>query len=625
MPIRITGMSSGLDTEAIVSALVSSYDFKKEKYVKAQTKLSWKQEAWGTLNTKVYNLYTDIGNMRYSSAYSLKKTTVSDSTKATVTASGEAVNSTQSLRINKLAKAGYLTGGKLTTPDGEGKITKDTKLVSLGYNGGSSQGKINVTSEGKTTAITVDQNTTVSDFVNKLKDAGVNANYDEANNRIFVGAKESGSEHDFTITAGDNNGIDALSAFGLLTKDAKDAYTSKATTFATYNAEGKYDAGTTNSNIHSAIKTLHDLATEYNAAGTTDERKAQIETLFENFKEPVSGVDSAADKYLKLMTQYKPNYTMNDWLQTDVDSLSTAIWEEVDTAAKVKDGTIDLTNDNTADRIEGADAEIVLNGATFTNSTNSFTINGLTIQAQAVTDGEISITTSTDTSGLYDKVKEFLSSYNSVINEMMKLYNADSSSGYEPLSDDEKNEMSDKEIEKWEAKIKDSLLRRDSTLSNLISTMTSAMMSTLNINGETLSWSTFGIGTLGFLNASKNENYAYHIDGDTEDSKTSGKEDKLTAALAADPDRVIEFMKGMSSKLYSALDEKMKSNAVSSVYTVYNDKEMASEYSSYNSLIKQWTNRVSDLEDSYYKKFSKMESALSKLQGNSSSISSLLG
>ena len=38
MPIRITGLNSGLDTESIISALVSSYSYKTSKYKKAQTK-----------------------------------------------------------------------------------------------------------------------------------------------------------------------------------------------------------------------------------------------------------------------------------------------------------------------------------------------------------------------------------------------------------------------------------------------------------------------------------------------------------------------------------------------------------------------------------------------------------
>lgn len=112
-------------------------------------------------------------------------------------------------------------------------------------------------------------------------------------------------------------------------------------------------------------------------------------------------------------------------------------------------------------KVAGQDSEIELNGVKYTGDSNSYSINGLTIEALAETgDNAISITTSTDTQGVYDKVKDFLTEYNNIINEMTKLYNADSAGSYEPLTDDEKDQMSDKEIEKWETKIKDSLLRR---------------------------------------------------------------------------------------------------------------------------------------------------------------------
>lgn len=73
MAIRLSGMNSGLDTDSIVKALVSGYTTKKEKYEKAQTKLGWKQESWKSLNTKVYSMYSNISNLRFSSAYNLKK------------------------------------------------------------------------------------------------------------------------------------------------------------------------------------------------------------------------------------------------------------------------------------------------------------------------------------------------------------------------------------------------------------------------------------------------------------------------------------------------------------------------------------------------------------------------
>ena len=285
-----------------------------------------------------------------------------------------------------------------------------------------------------------------------------------------------------------------------------------------------------------------------------------------------------------------------------------------------------------ATRVEGSDAVIYVNGAQYTGDSNTFTVNGLTINATGVT-GEyspydtnaITVGVSTDTQGIYDKVKDFLSEYNALINEMTKLYNADSSKGYEPLTDEEKDAMSDTEVEKWETKIKNSLLRRDDTLSGLISTMTNAMAKTYEVDGKTYSLSSFGIQTLGFLNAPKNEQNAFHIDGDEDDANTSGKTDKLMAALNEDPDSVINFMTQLSTGLYNAIDTKMKSTTLSSVYTVYNDKEMASEYSDYTSMITKWQERLEQQEEYYYNKFAQMESAMAKLNSQSSSMSGFFG
>ena len=75
--IRITGSASGLDTDAMVKELVSAYDEKGQKYKKAKTKTEWKQEAWATLNNKIKNFFTkQANNMRFSSAYMKKKTTL---------------------------------------------------------------------------------------------------------------------------------------------------------------------------------------------------------------------------------------------------------------------------------------------------------------------------------------------------------------------------------------------------------------------------------------------------------------------------------------------------------------------------------------------------------------------
>ena len=93
MAIRLSGMVSGMDTESLVSALVSSYKLKKDNLVKAQTKLSWKQEKWKTMNTSIYGFYSGkLSSARFSTSYNLKTSTVSNDKYAKVTASSSAVN-----------------------------------------------------------------------------------------------------------------------------------------------------------------------------------------------------------------------------------------------------------------------------------------------------------------------------------------------------------------------------------------------------------------------------------------------------------------------------------------------------------------------------------------------------
>ncbi|MFR4352661.1 MAG: flagellar filament capping protein FliD [Roseburia sp.] len=495
MPIRITGLNSGLDTESIISALVSSYNYKTDKYKKAQTKLSWKQDAWKTLNTKIYSFYNSVGNLKLSSAYNLKSTTVSDSTKATVSASSSVPNGTQKLNVLKVAQTGYLTGGELTVAGQD--VTGGTKLSDLGYmNSGNAQIKVTM-GDGTEKDIDVTKDTTVNEFVAKLKEAGLSANFDEANKRIFINAKESGTAGDFKLS-GDGAVLSAL---------------------------------------------------------------------------------------------------------------------KIDNASAVK--------------IQASDAEIKLNGVTYTSSQNTFSINGLSITAQGVTgDGDdkaITITTSTDTQGIYDKIKDFMTQYNSLINEITSLYNAAPTKGYEPLTDEEKDAMSDAEVEKWEEKIKASLLRRDDSLAGVMNAMTSSMRQGFEIDGKKYYLSSFGIRTQGYLSAPSNQNNAFHIDGDEDDSVSSGNEDKLMAAITSDPDTVLAFMQKLAEGLYDTVGDKMKATSLSSVYTVYNDKEMASEYSDYTSLIKKWEEKLTKQEDYYYKKFAAMETALSKINSQSSSFSGLLG
>ncbi len=73
------------------------------------------------------------------------------------------------------------------------------------------------------------------------------------------------------------------------------------------------------------------------------------------------------------------------------------------------------------------------------------------------------------------------------------------------------------------------------------------------------------------------------------------------------------------------MTERMKSTSLNSIYKVYNDKKMQQDYDDYDDKIDDWEEKVADMEDYYYKKFSAMETALSTLQSSTSSLSALLG
>ena len=138
--------------------------------------------------------------------------------------------------------------------------------------------------------------------------------------------------------------------------------------------------------------------------------------------------------------------------------------------------------------------------------------------------------------------------------------------------------------------------------------------------------SDYGIGTLSYFEAQDNEHHAYHINGDADDEFTSTKEDKLKAAIADDPEGTANFFATLCKSLYSKLDETMsESTDYSSIYKVYNDKQLKKDYNDYTTKISDAEDELNDYEDRWYNKFSKMEVALSKLQSQTSSISSMLG
>ena len=81
----------------------------------------------------------------------------------------------------------------------------------------------------------------------------------------------------------------------------------------------------------------------------------------------------------------------------------------------------------------------------------------------------------------------------------------------------------------------------------------------------------------------------------------------------------------MSGDLYKTMTKQMSSTEYRSVYSMYDDKALQSEYDKYTKDIANEEEKLSDYEDKWYDKFSKMESAMEKVNSKSNAISSLLG
>lgn len=675
MAMRLTGMYSGIDTETIIQELVAARRTKVDTVKKAQTKLEWKQDAWKELNTKIKSFYNStMDNLRFQSSFYKKTTTISDSSIAEIITGDTAMNSVQKLKVDKLAQTGYLTGGEIKKTDGS-QCTSGTKLTELGIVAGS---KIQVTTGGKTTQIEVTESMTLGNLTDALKSAGLNANFDSKTQRLFIGAKESGKNADFTITAANADGTDALDKMKILVYDADTK--AKYAEYAGMNDAGNEDKYKAAVDAETAIRLagyigrrdslqakLDQISKKYaddnegesleelvnntdidalsaeieNAQARIKELEAKKETgeLTEEEERELDALKEEVEtKQAKLdyIESYKATRTeltnVNSYIGED-DSASDKLINEteswLDTIIKEAENVLagELNGSEGATKTLGQDAQITLNGAVFTSNDNTFEINGLTIKCNAETgDREVTLTTQNDTSGIYDMIKKFIKDYSTLINEMDKLYNAEDPKGYEPLTDEEKDELSEKEVEKWEQKIKDSILRKDSTLNNVSSAFKEIMSSGITVGGKTMFLSDFGIETLGYFESADNERNAYHIAGDEDDSAVSSKTNKLKAMIATDPDTIMDFFTQLANKLYDKTSSLMAGvKDYSSAFTVYEDKKMKTEYDEYTKKIADLEEKLRAYEDKWYAKFSAMETAMAKMQSNSNAVTSMLG
>lgn len=726
MPIRMTGLNSGLNTESIVAALMSAQRTKMTKVENKKTKLEWKKDIWSSLNTKIYDFYTkSLSKMRLKSNYMTKAASSSNTTKVVAKASTKAATGTYTVKVNKLASTQYVSSGKLNkvkVDDGNGNqvdadATSKTKLKDLKDTSGNptftngTQIKIENGANGQTVYLDVNEETTIQDFLDKCTSVGLTATFDEKQQRLFLSSEKSGEGNAFKITSSELSsnqqqasndlktlvGYKGLSSADKSTVDSLLAGLQNGTVTvadATQKLQEIGKAGVESDAEKKANRFYYDVANKAAgdalSAAVTASGKSEAEYLKANGYSNLDVTDSAAvagakasyidNKTTELLgtQQYKDDIaaaiqngissadvhsklpgtsSTDEFLYTfdDITTRTTNITNGIATATQKYytemhdnasdanasgsalaslgltnfDGTTEIKENDAANNgtgmvvIAAKDTEVEYNGATLTSNTTNISVSGLELEILGTTEGEtVNITVTNDVSGIYDTIKDFLSEYNALLKEMNSYYNADSAKGYDVLSDDEKEAMKDSEVEKWEDKIKDSLLRRDSTLNSIISSFRNKMMGTFTAsNGKTYSLSSIGISTSGDYA----EGGLLHIRGDEDDAEYADEKNVLKQLLEEDPDAVTDVFTHLTESLYTDLQKKMSRTPLSSALTFYNDKEMNSQLSDYKTRISKLEAKFNEMEDRYYKQFTAMEKAMANMQSQQNSLASYLG
>ncbi|HCR39923.1 MAG TPA: hypothetical protein DIW41_03390, partial [Lachnospiraceae bacterium] len=120
MPVRMTGMISGMDTESLIKGMVDAQRLKNKRVEDKQTLLGWKQDRWKELNTKLYKLYTaDLNKMRLKSSYMTKKVSSTNEDLVTVNSKVNAPVGSHELTIDALARSQYVTSGVIKVGTGD--------------------------------------------------------------------------------------------------------------------------------------------------------------------------------------------------------------------------------------------------------------------------------------------------------------------------------------------------------------------------------------------------------------------------------------------------------------------------------------------------------------------------
>jgi flagellar hook-associated protein 2 len=291
----------------------------------------------------------------------------------------------------------------------------------------------------------------------------------------------------------------------------------------------------------------------------------------------------------------------------------------------------------------GSDAKVILDGVELTQASNTFTVSGVTysLKSKSLTDPDtgslmpVTIAVKADIEKTIDTVQAFVDTYNAFITTINNELKEDRDRNYMPLTDDQKSDMKESDITSYTNKAKSGMLRNDPTISSMLTSLRLSVSSSVQgLAGKYTSASSIGIET------------GKYIDSDGNINSESGNGGKLYVnvderhglreALEADPDVVYKIFGGtgdtadstgvanrLFDQLYNTRDQLRTVSGTPN--TVDSQSVLAKRLTDYNERLDAMNDQLQMMQDRYYRQFDAMETAISRMNQQSSWLSQQLG
>ncbi len=553
--------------------------------------------------------FVELINNKLKSAFGQENVNGSDVNK--VTMSIDPATSTLSIKAN-VGHTASISGGYRQT-------STQAATAPLTLAGGTTKGfTINVAGVDHTISVDIPNDTPVmsnADFVKKINEqlkekninvsAGLSGNYlvfankDEKNPATIIGASSLGFTND-TVMLGNSS---MLADMGMKSGDS------------------------------TKLDTKESLEKIFGATGTVEFSINGIDFKFDK----TDSIDSFITKINNSSAGVKMTYdNFNGSFKLESNASGAANVINLNDTTGFFASTMNLQRTNTAQ-----DAVIVFNGVTTTRPSNDFTIDGIRISlANGSVGEEYNFDFKKDTTKTVEFINKFVEEYNKLVDDLKKYYDtprpkSDKYSYYEPLTDEEKSEMSDKQIEQYEAKAKVGLLYNDPILKGIATSMRSMLYEPVTLeDGRKVSLYEFGITT------TKSYNDGGKIEVDAEKLKAAINErgEDLAALFTKSSeysysDKANKRLRMSTQGITERLDDIIK-DAVNTNGSIFNKAgiEGSKIQNDLGKLITKQDEKISDMlkylrrkENDYYMMFSKLEAAMTNANNQMASLQSLIG